>query len=438
MPAAPEPHPWRRAVAWLLFLAPFFFLSYGFANWAAAQRASVPVLAFEWERVIPFWAWTIVPYWSIDALYGLSLFVCVSRAELDAHAKRLLTAQLVAIASFIALPHRFSFDRPGADGVFGSLFDLLAGFDLPYNQIPSLHIALAVILWVLYVRRVDGRLARILLDFWFILIGASVLTTYQHHFIDLPTGFALGWLCVWLWPMPGRGFQAPLHAWQKPTDPARHRLSLLYACGAAACLAVALYAGGAALWLAWPALSLGFVSAAYAGLGAAVFQKDSDGQLSLAARWLLAPYLAAAWINSRWWTRRQPAPVLVADDVWIGRAPTARDLARSRFAGVVDLSAELSLAKSPLPHAIVPVLDLTTPDPRSLAQAAHAIEALRAKGPVLVSCALGYSRSACAVAAWLLSSGRASSVEAAFARVRDARGEVVLNDAHAGALRAMP
>ena len=115
---SPAPgRPWRRAFAWLLFLAPFFFVTYGLANWTAAQRADVPSLVFGWERAIPFWAWTILPYWSIDALYGLSLFVCTSRRELDTHARRLLTAQLVAVACFVAVPLRYSFDRPDADGV---------------------------------------------------------------------------------------------------------------------------------------------------------------------------------------------------------------------------------------------------------------------------------------------------------------------------------
>ena len=33
-----ETRPWRLSLAWLAFLGPFFFASYGFANWSAAQR----------------------------------------------------------------------------------------------------------------------------------------------------------------------------------------------------------------------------------------------------------------------------------------------------------------------------------------------------------------------------------------------------------------
>ncbi len=431
----PQPRPWRRAAAWLLFLGPFFFLSYGLANGFAAGRASVPAIAFAWERAIPFWPWTIVPYWSIDALYGLSLFVCATRAELDAHAKRLLTAQVVAVACFLALPLRFSFDRPPAEGPFGVLFDLLAGFDLPFNQAPSLHIALAVILWTLYARKLAaGGLARILLDVWFVMIGASVLTTYQHHFIDLPTGFALGWLCVWLWPMRDAGVAAPASAWRYPADPARHRLALAYAAGALACLTVARYAGGAAWGLAWPALSLAMVATFYAGVGPAGFQKDAHGRLSLAARWLLAPYLAGAWVNSRLWTRRAPQPVAVADGVWIGRLPAARDMAP--FAAVVDVAAETHLPLAGASRVAIPMLDLVAPEAPALEAAARAIEAQRAKGPVLVCCALGYSRSACAIAKWLLATGRASSVEAAVSLLRAARRDIVINDAHTAALRS--
>jgi len=424
-------HPWRRAAAWLLFLGPFFFVSYGFANWVSSRRADVPSVVFDWERAIPFWPWTIVPYWIIDLLYGVSLFVCTSKNELDTHAKRLLTAQIGAVFCFIAFPYRFSFAHPPVDGVLGFLFDVLLGFDRPFNQIPSLHIALAVILWVLYTRHAS-RGWRIVSDAVFVFICGSVLTTYQHHFIDLPTGFALGWLCVWLWP--DERASRPSLAWSR--HPQRLRLAAFYFAGAIIAVAGATTLGGAALWLLWPALSLAMVALVYAAIGANGFQKRADGRLSLAVGWLLAPYLAGAFVNSRWWTRLFPAPSHVADAVWIGRTPTRRELAVSPFAALVDLTAELPLTPCGRTLAIFPVLDLTAPSRETLSEAAAAIERLRGEGPVLVCCALGYSRSACATAAWLLATGRATTVADALDTIRAARASVVLHADHAMALRA--
>jgi len=122
------------------------------------------------------------------------------------------------------------------------------------------------------------------------LLFVSVLTTYQHHFIDLPTGALLGFFCLWLWP---------------------------------------------------------------------------DGAAS----------------------------------------PVAG-------ARIVDLCAELpSIPRS----RAIPMLDLIVPAPEQLARAAAELEQARSAGRVLVCCALGYSRSAAAVAAWLLSTGRAADVDAAIA-----------------------
>ena len=148
--AAWQARPWRRALAGSAFSARFFFASYGFANWLAAQRAHVGAIVFAWERAIPFLPWTIVPYWSIDLFYGLSLFVC-THATRARHAtrRRLLTAQVVAVACFIAFPLRFASCGRRPAGSFGLLFAVLGSFDKPFNQAPSLHIALLCILWVL-------------------------------------------------------------------------------------------------------------------------------------------------------------------------------------------------------------------------------------------------------------------------------------------------
>lgn len=429
-PLATEGRPWRRALLWLVLLGPFFFASYGFANWMAGRHAVVPVMAFGWEVHIPFVAWTIVPYWSIDLFYAVSFFLCRRRLELDRHALRLFSAQVIAVACFLLWPLRFSFQRPEIDGAFGWLFDVLLGFDKPFNQAPSLHIVLLIVLWVKYAQYLQGAW-RWLLHGWALLIGISVLTTFQHHFIDVPTGLLAGWLCVWLWPEQGT---PPLRAWRTARTPQRLRLALLYLLGAAVLLVPVVVLRGAALWLLWPVVSLLLVALAYAGLGTAVFQKRADGRLTMAARWLLAPYLAAAWINSRWWTRAAPQPVEVAGGVWLGRIPCAALLSPLR--GVVDTCAELSCSAPLAAYAGVPMLDLVPPAPAQLAEAADAIEALRAQGPLLVCCALGYSRSAASVATWLLRTGRVCSPAEAVARVRAARPSIVLHDVHLQAIAA--
>ncbi|MDP9191956.1 MAG: phosphatase PAP2/dual specificity phosphatase family protein [Acidobacteriota bacterium] len=427
-----ETRPWRRALAWLAFLGPFFFASYGFANWLASRRSDVGAVAFDWERAIPFVAWTIVPYWSIDLLYVVSIFICTTRRELDRHAQRLLAVQLISIAFFIALPLRFSFDRPAADGVFGALFTALGSFDKPFNQAPSLHIGLLIVIWAVLVRHCAPRW-RWALHAWMTLIGLSILTTYQHHFIDLPTGLAVGFAALWALPDDA---DSPLRRFALTSDPARRKLALRYAIGAAIFAALACL-GGAWLWLLWPALALAVVSLNYAAFGAAGFQKDSRGRVSVGARGLLMPYLIGAWINSRLWTRRHPQPAEISDGVSIGRIPSAKELRASPFAAIVDLCAELSCGvDGQRLHRGFPVLDLTVPDASILRDAAAAVEEACQRGPVLVCCALGYSRSAAAIVAWLLITKRAATVDAAMAIVQKARPAIVLRREHCIALEA--
>ncbi|SDU22803.1 phosphatase PAP2/dual specificity phosphatase family protein [Pseudomonas yamanorum] len=426
-----EPGLLKPAVLWLLLLAPLFFSTYGFATWVTSQRSDVGTMVFGWETHIPFWAWTIVPYWSIDLLYGFSLLLPSTRHELKQHALRLLTAQVIAVTCFLIWPLRFTFERPELDGVFGWLFAVLAGFDKPFNQAPSLHIALLVVLWIMYQRHSQG-LWRWLVHGWFALIGLSVLTTYQHHFIDLPTGALAGWLCVWLWPPE---HPSPLLNAHLTRDRQRWRLGLRYGFGSLVCLVLAFSLGGGWLWLLWPAVSLGLMKANYLVLGVSGFQKRADGRLTPAVRWLLAPYLVAAWINSRLWTRKHPQPDEVVDNVWLGRIPTGGEL--ESFKAVVDLCAELPINPQGRAYYSLPVLDLTAPTAAQCLEAAQAIERLRSAGPLLVCCALGYSRSATAVAAWLLHTGRAGNVDEAVAIIRTARSRVVLHPAHREALEGL-
>lgn len=419
--------PWVWACVWGLALGVLFFSSYNSVNSFTAQRGDVSSYVFGWERHIPFLAWTILPYWSIDFLYGIALFASRSKAELFTLGKRLLAAQAICIAGFLLWPLRFTFDKPDSSGLFGALFDALANFDLPYNQAPSLHICLLVVLWRHYSSLAAASAWRWLLHGWFALIAVSVLTTWQHHAIDLFTGFWAGALCLLLVPDADLAAR-PQWRW-RGQDGVRLRVGLAY-------LVAALLAGTlgwtwfpmVGAWLVyWLAAALAFVGFIYLCGEAAHFAKCGTG-LPWRSWMLLGPYLLGARLNVWLWTRRLPVGSAVLGGVFLGRQPDRQTCDAHGIHGIVDLCAELPLGEAGRVHHPHALLDLVTPDAAALQAAAQAIEQARQRGAVWVCCALGLSRSAAAVMAWLIRH-QGHSVEEALARVRAARPQVVLKPA---------
>ncbi len=77
------------------------------------------------------------------------------------------------------------------------------------------------------------------------------------------------------------------------------------------------------------------------------------------------------------------------------------------------------------------MMDLVVPGVRDLRQAVMKLSQLQqVHKSVLVCCALGLSRSATVVAAWLLSEGHTESVSQAVALIKSRRPQVVLTPAH--------
>jgi protein-tyrosine phosphatase len=182
-------------------------------------------------------------------------------------------------------------------------------------------------------------------------------------------------------------------------------------------------------------VALTLVSLSYVALGPVAFQKQGGWQ-SVAASALLVPYTVGAWVNSRLWTRSHPHADAVIDGISIGRMPTAGEFSATHFNALVDLSAELPGPVGKWHHYGLPWLDLVAPTTAQLRAAVQCIEAARSHGEVLVCCALGYSRSATAVAAWLLASDRAPDVDAAIAVICASRRGVIFHAEHRRALVA--
>ena len=280
----------------------------------------MPTFAFGWEHAIPFVPWTIVPYWSIDLLCAVVLFLD-ARADLLDHVKRLLTVQLISVACFIAWP-RFGFERPDAGGVAGALFTLLMGFDKLFNQAVAAH-RVAVVQGRVCEAPARHACARRAAP-RFAAIGVSVLTTYQHHAIDVPTGAAVGCLALFLFPL--RDAAGRLPGADASPGAAGRALARRYALGAAALALVALVCARARLGAGGRVVALALACRVdLPARRAGAFQKNALGRFPVVMRWLFAPTIAGAFVNSRLWTFRQPAPVRIDERVSIGRTPTTRD-----------------------------------------------------------------------------------------------------------------
>lgn len=341
------------------------------------------------------------------------------------HGYRLLAASLVACRAFLLFPLKFTFTRPETQGMFGWLFRQLEQFDLPYNQAPSLHIILTWLLWLRF-RQHLNRQARLVAGAWFLLIAASVLTTWQHHFIDVISGFAVAIIISYVIPMRGQW------RWQRPSPHAK-RLATKYGAGGM----IFILAGLIIPWgypLLWPAAALLTVAAGYAGLGVAIFQKSSNGNLTLSARLFLLPYLVGAALSRGWFSRSTAKSNLIVAGISLGRFPDQAEL----HCAVLDLTAEFHKGNRNVKcWQAYPLMDLLVPDIDDLRTAVIQLRQLhQSHENVLVCCALGLSRSATVVAAWLLAERHVSSVLQAVELIQSQRPQIVLKPAHIQTLEA--
>ena len=181
-------------------------------------------------------------------------------------------------------------------------------------------------------------------------------------------------------------------------------------------------------FLLWPALSFWVVAAGYSGLGAQVFGKRPDGTISWYALVPLLPYFLYTW--GVWhllrFVRHEDCYNEVTQGLYLGRRAHARELPPDVQA-VVDLTAEFSesaAVRRGREYLSLPILDASVPKDARFRELVDKVA--RLPRPVYVHCAEGHGRSAAVVAALLLRTEQASTVEEAISIVRQARPGVRL------------
>lgn len=417
-----------RALICLAIAGAVFVGVYSSCNRFTATRSDVGSCYFGWEKDIPFVPWLVVPYWSLDLFYCGSFFLCATRGELHRHTLRLILVTVLSGVFFLLIPMRFGWERPVPAGWTAPLFEALYANDLPFNLAPSLHISLRSLVWIIYGAHLRGRL-RQLTKIWFILIGLSTLLLWQHHLMDVASGFLMGWFIQALIPnrVSPRGQFTPAH----------RRLALRYGTGALACALLAL-PGGGWWWFAWPAVALAIPALAYLRADAALMGKE-NGTLSPSAEWCLLPFMLVAGFIHRRYLRRLPPPVEIMPGVHFGRRLT-KDEARTLLAkgpvAVLDLTAESNaspLLRERAHYRSLPLLDLVPPDPAARRAALEFIRTHHGQRPVFIHCQLGLLRSASIAAAWLVESGAATDEADAFRRILSLQPGAILHESHRAA-----
>lgn len=170
-----------------LLLDLLFAIVYGGANLINANRSRHLHLYLDLESAFPLIPAFIYPYFSLLLLFMLPPFALGPRG-LRLLAQNLAFVILAAGIAFLLLPTTLGFRPVSVE--LPPLFALLHRLDLPYNLVPSLHVAFGTST-ILALTAVSPVWAKVLLWLWLGIMCVSVVLVHQHHLLDVFSGIAL-------------------------------------------------------------------------------------------------------------------------------------------------------------------------------------------------------------------------------------------------------
>jgi len=361
-----------------------FYLLYTLTNLYGAalyliNPSHIHNLALPLDHTIPFIPAMIVPYsWSL-LLFCASFFMVRTSQQLTLLTRRLILATLYATLIFYLYPARFSFIRPITSDWTQIGYQFLAVTDKPFNQFPSLHVSYALLLGVSLWRVVPAKkvalqsLYRVALVTVCTLIILSTLFTYQHHMLDIVGGVGLAGVVLWVANRLRNGLVL------KYLTVAITGFIMLAIAG----FFLAMYSGIAVLNYIAIAFALywliSFLTVAWGYQNPNLarnqrwFNKDAQGQLTLATWLRFAPLLATYKIMSalgQWHTQRNKTAAAVPISILTAKQPsnnTVVTIASARLATATlsvqlnhwqSLSDATTLSEAATPSYRIIVIDL--------------------------------------------------------------------------------
>lgn len=390
----------KERIVWTIYLGVVFFLLYGSSNNFASLTGPHDSYFMNWETSIPFIEVFIIPYMSSDVMFCVALLLTQTRFQLRVLSLRIFTVVVLSTLIFVLFPLQFSFEKPEIE-TFNILFKMLEA-DLSFNQLPSLHISLSIILWFSMKETVKNDLIKILLLIWFILIGISTLVVYQHHFIDLPTGIIMGLFIVYLIPSNKE------NKWNNSfTTPRSIKMGLIYLIVSVISVIIAFNIEEILFKCLFTYLFLSyFLLSSIYSFGWIFLLTNKNNKSNVFQLVIFFPYFIVSYLTWYYYKNKLSLYSKVNDNFYIGRQPSKEELKELKELGVTKV---INLASDQQYHLKLKntinfsCLDMTIQSTKKLNLILEEInESLKNNEKVFLHCTLGMSRTIIVLSSYLI------------------------------------
>lgn len=152
------------------------------------------------DRAVPFLPYTVWIYFSEYFLFYAVYRTCKNEENLNRYAYAFLAQQVFSVFIFWVWPTiypRELFPLPQTlDSLTYTAFSHLRIADSPTNCCPSLHVSSVYLSSMMFLHEQREKFP--LFFGWATAIALSTLTTKQHYFIDIASGFVVAIFFFWL------------------------------------------------------------------------------------------------------------------------------------------------------------------------------------------------------------------------------------------------
>ena len=193
---------WIAFACYYVLLAALWIVVYCGACWVTSLHCYRVPLQVDADLAMPFVPEATVVYLSLFPMTWLAPILLQTRERLRAFAEALAVLFICSGLGFLLIPSEEVRSMPMVGGTAGQLFRFADSVNLSYNNLPCLHVGMAVLCACFYSQ---GKSAPVgaLVWLWAFAISISTLLTYQHYIADVFAGAGLAVLVarnskVWL------------------------------------------------------------------------------------------------------------------------------------------------------------------------------------------------------------------------------------------------